>query len=99
MYARVATFERSDSSRIDEVIETVKESMAGDTPPHPAMKGGIMLVDREGGKTLGITFFDSREAIQDAEPMFERMGDEIPEELRGRRAAVDVYEVAAERRL
>jgi hypothetical protein len=31
--------------------------------------------------------------------MFERMGDEVPEELRGRRVGVDVYEVALERRL
>jgi hypothetical protein len=99
VYARVATFERSDMSRMDEMIETVKERMEGDAPPHPAMKGGLMLVDREGGRTLGITFFDTREAIQDAEATFARMGDEIPEELRGRRVGVDVYEVAAEQRL
>jgi len=31
--------------------------------------------------------------------MFEQMGDEIAEDLRGRRVGVDVYEVAVERRL
>ena len=41
-----------------------------------------------------ITFFDTREAIAAAEARFEAMGDEIPEEIRGKRVAVGVYEVA-----
>jgi hypothetical protein len=98
MYARVASFEKRDMTNVDELVRTVEQRMQGD-PPHPSMKGGMMLVDRDGGRTLGITFFDSREAIEEAEPMFEQMGDEIAEDLRGRRVGVDVYEVAVERRL
>jgi hypothetical protein len=37
--------------------------------------------------------FDSREAIDAAEARFEQMGDEIPEEIRGRRVSVEVYQV------
>ena len=52
-----------------------------------------MLLDRDQRRSIGITFFDSEENIRAAEPEFERMGDEIPEEQRGRRTSVDVYEV------
>lgn len=41
-----------------------------------------------------MTLFESREAIEAAERSFEQMGDEIPEDARGRRTSVEVYEVA-----
>ncbi len=39
------------------------------------------------------SFFESREDLDAAVSRFEQMGDEIPEDIRGRRVAVDVYEV------
>lgn len=91
MYARVAAFENRDTSRIDEMIATVTErSEAGQDLP--GLKRVLMLVDRDAGTALGITFFESEEAIRRAEPSFERMGDETPEELRGRRTSVETYE-------
>ena len=60
----------------------------------PGAKRFLMLIDRDGGTSLGITFFDSEDAIRAAEPIFEKMGDEVPEELRGRRTSVETYEVA-----
>ena len=47
----------------------------------------------QGDKRLFVTFFDSREAMQAAEQRFEEMGNEIPEDVRGRRVSVDTYEV------
>lgn len=91
MYARVAAFENRDTSRIDEMIAIVTErSEAGQDLP--GLKRVLMLVDRDAGTALGITFFESEEAIRRAEPSFERMGDETPEELRGRRTSVETYE-------
>ena len=95
MYARVAAFENRDMSRIDEVIETVQER-ARSGRELPELRRLLMLVERRTGTALGLSFFESEEAIARAEPEFERMGDEIPEELRGRRTSVDVYEVAIE---
>ena len=81
MHARVAAFE-GDISRIDELIGIIRERMsAGEEIP--GAKRFLMLIDRGGGSTLGITFFDSEESIRTAEPIFEKMGDEVPEELRG----------------
>ena len=52
-----------------------------------------MLIDRENGRGLGITFFETEAEIQEAEPVFEQMGNEIREETRGKRIGVNTYEV------
>ena len=49
-----------------------------------------------GNKLLFITFFDGREALDAANQTFEQMGNQIPEEVRGRRESLDVYEVVAD---
>ncbi len=90
MYARVAAFE-GDTDRIDDMIGTIRERMsAGEDIP--GARRFLLLIDRDAGTRLGITFFDSEDAIRAAEPIFEKMGDEVPEELRGRRTSVEIYE-------
>jgi hypothetical protein len=90
MWARVATFEGTDVERV--------RAEVGKRPPEDlipsGLRGVVSLVDAEGRRQLFISFFDSREQIEAAESLFERMGDEIPEELRGRRVSRDYYEVA-----
>ncbi len=93
MYARVATFENPNLSMVDDLIGKVRASAASGADI-PDAKGYLMLLDRQSAKSLGITFFDSEEAIQAAEAAFERMADEIPAEQRGQRVSVEVYEVA-----
>jgi hypothetical protein len=92
MHARIAAFEATDPSRTDEVIQLVKDR-AGDEPPIPGALAMLMLVDRGAGTALGVSLFEDEAAIAAAEPAFERMGDEIPEEVRGRRTSVHTYEV------
>jgi hypothetical protein len=94
MYARVATFEGRDPARVGELTETVRARLAAEAELEAA-KRVVMLSGRDGAD-LGITIFGSSEAMRAAEPAFERMGDEIPADLRGRRTAVHVYEVAIE---
>ena len=93
MYARVAAFENRDMSGLDGLIQAVRDREDGGKT-FPDALGMYMLVDRPSGTMLGISIFESEDAIRAAEPMFERMGDEIPEELRGKRLAVDTFEVA-----
>lgn len=93
MYARVAAFEQPNVSMADDLINTVRERSQSARTELPDAQALLMLIDRENARSLSITFFESEEAIRQAEPAFERMGDEIPEETRGRRISVDVYEV------
>ena len=93
MHARIAAFESGDMSRYDELIQLIRDRMSAGSEIPDAL-GMFMLVDRNAGKALGISIFDSEDAIRAAEPVFERMGDEVPEELRGKRVSVETFEVA-----
>jgi heme-degrading monooxygenase HmoA len=92
MHARVAAFENVDTSVVDDLLGRVRQNI--DASRMPDAQGGLMLLDLDERKSLGITFFESEQKIRAAEPEFERMGDEIPEAQRGRRTSVDIYEVA-----
>jgi heme-degrading monooxygenase HmoA len=93
MYARVASFENRDPSLADQLIGQIRERSQSSREELPDARGTLMLVDREQNTSLGIVFFDSEEAIERAAPVFEQMGEDYPEELRGRRRSVDNYEV------
>jgi hypothetical protein len=91
MFARVASFEGGDTERLRELN---RERMEGGTMGLPeGIRRAMVLNDEAGGRRLFITFFDSPEAVAAAEERFSSMGDEIPEDVRGRRTSVDVYEV------
>jgi heme-degrading monooxygenase HmoA len=94
MYARVASFENRDPSLAQQLIGQIRERSQRSREELPEARGALMLVDREQNTSLGIVFFDSEEAIERAAPVFERMGEDYPEELRGRRRSVENYEVA-----
>jgi heme-degrading monooxygenase HmoA len=92
MYARVAAFEDRDMSLADDLISKVRDDVRREGGI-PGAHGFLMLVDREHGTALGITMFATEEELRDAEPAFEKMASKIPEEMRGRRVSVEVYEV------
>jgi hypothetical protein len=94
MYARVASFEGGD---LEKIRQRAEESRAEGTMNMPeGITRTLVLADREGNRRQFITFFETREALDAAEERFESMGDEIPEDVRGRRTSVDVYEVVFE---
>src|SRR5213076_2893009 len=90
MYARIASFEGRDASLTDQLIQRVRDQGPSSVPD---AKGFLGLFDRERGTSLGITFFDSAEAIRNSEQAFEDMAQGFPAEMRGRRASVDIHEV------
>ena len=91
MFARVASFEGGDVERLRQMSE---ERMASGTMNLPeGVKRTLVLADGERNRRLFVTFFESREQVDAAEQRFDAMGDEVPEDVRGRRTSVDVYEV------
>ena len=90
MYARVASFENVDIEK----MEAFSQQSDAERPALPeGVRKMMMFVDRAGRRSRFVTFFDTREAIDAAEATFERMGNDIPEEDRGRRTSVEVWEV------
>ena len=89
MYARVATFE-SDPAKIDEAINMVRaEVESGETPPGLQGAKMLMLVNRESGKGLGVTLFESEEAMRRGDEALNAMNPGSTE----RRTSVEFYEV------
>lgn len=91
MHARIATFEGGNTEELRRMSEDRMSSGEMDMPA--GVTGSMVLADSSGSRRMFITFFDSREQIEAAEEHFDKMGDEIPEDIRGRRTSVDVYEV------
>jgi hypothetical protein len=91
MYARVATFE-SDPGTIDDAIKMVREEVAGDTPEGLEGAKMLMLVNRETGKGLGVTLFDSEDAMRRGDEALNAMSPGASE----RRTSVDFFEVPVE---
>jgi hypothetical protein len=60
---------------------------------HESSRGGVkralLLTTAGGNRRLLVTFFETRDEIDAAEEHFESIGDEIPEQIRGRRTGVD----------
>jgi hypothetical protein len=89
MYARIATFE-SDPAQVDDAIAMVRgEVESGETPPGLEGAKMMMLVNRETGKGLGVTLFESEEALRRGDEALNAMSPGGTE----RRTSVEFYEV------
>jgi hypothetical protein len=88
MWARVARFE-GDPGDIDARVQRLRAALdSGGMPPELADAKFLLLVDRGSGGMLGVTLFDSEEAM--------RRGDEAMNAgpgNAGSRASVAFYEV------
>jgi hypothetical protein len=78
----------------DQAIQFVREQVEADSPaPGLESSKGMMFVDRQSGKGLGITFYETEEDM--------RRGDEALNAMTpqggGRRVSVDFYEVPLQR--
>jgi hypothetical protein len=89
MHARIATFE-SDPANVDDAISMVRaEVESGETPPGLEGAKMLMLVNRETGKGIGITLFESEEAMRRGDEALNAMNPGGTE----RRTSVEFYEV------
>ena len=94
MWVRVATFEGGNQEELQRMND--ERMSSGEMNPPEGMKRVLLLSDPDNNRRQFIAFFDSRDEIEAAEERFERMGNEVPEDVRGRRVGVDYYEVALE---
>jgi exopolysaccharide biosynthesis protein len=92
MYARVASFNMDEG--LDQTIDQVRNDVQNDNRP-PGLedaKGMMMLVDRSSGKTMGITLFDSEDAMKRGDEALNAMSPSGG----GARTGVEFYEVAVQ---
>ena len=92
MHARVSIFEGSPDE-IDEGLRQAREQVLPRARQMDGFKGLIALGDRQSGKTLGITFWESEEAMRASEEAANRMRGETAEASGEQIAGVERYEV------
>jgi hypothetical protein len=89
MYARVATFE-SDPASVEDAITMVRQEVqSGEVPAGLEDARMLMLVNRQSGKGLGITLFESEDAMRRGDEALNAMDVGSSE----RRTSVDFFEV------
>ena len=94
MHARIATFE-ADPARADEAVAAARQQVESNWANPPAgletAKEMYMLIDREHGRGLGITLYETEDDLRRGHEALNQM---TPPAEGGRRTDVALYEVA-----
>ncbi len=91
MYVRIARFEGGDLAEADQAVARLREETQRERPP--GLEGARkfqMLVDRQNGRGLGMTFYDTEEDMRRGDEALNAMNPEGG----ARRTSVEMYEVA-----
>jgi len=89
--ARIASFEGGDAAEMSRMNNEMLVERPDSLPPGVLR---VMVLMRDDTSWSVVSFFENEEAATAAEARWAEMGDEIPENVRGRRVSVDTYEVA-----
>jgi heme-degrading monooxygenase HmoA len=92
VHARVSIFEGSPD-QLDESLRQAREVVLPRASQMDGFKGLIALGDRQSGKTLGITFWESEDAMRASEEGANRLRSESAEASGETIAGVERYEV------
>jgi heme-degrading monooxygenase HmoA len=68
MHARVSTLQL-DPSRVDESVNRLKEEIVPELEQANGFKGFTAMVDRQSGKVIGVSFWESDEAMRGSEEL------------------------------
>jgi heme-degrading monooxygenase HmoA len=92
VYARVSTLE-GPPELMDESLRLAREVVLPQGRLMEGFKGMIALGDRHSGRTLGITFWESEEAMHTSEEAAKRLREESAKAGGDTIASVERYEV------
>jgi heme-degrading monooxygenase HmoA len=92
VYARISVLE-GPPDRIDEGLRYVRENVLPQIQQQDGFKGMVALADRQTGKTLGVTFWESEEALRASEEAADKLRGDSAEAMGDEIAGVERYEV------
>jgi hypothetical protein len=92
MFARVSTYE-GPPDRIDQGLSHARERILPAARNIAGFSGILFLVDRETGKALTVTLWESEQAMRDSEEEANRLRQESAEAAGETIAGVERYEV------
>ncbi len=92
MHARMTTLEGSPD-RMDEGVHQVRENVLPQLQQQDGFKGFVALGDRQSGRLIGISFWESEEAMRAAEEVGDRTRSETADAISDTVAGVERFEV------
>src|ERR671911_1237829 len=93
MHARMTTMEGS-SERLDEGLREIKEDVLPQLQQQDGFKGFVVFDNRQNGKLVGFSLWESEQAMQASEEVGDRTRRESAETMSDTIAGVERYEVA-----
>lgn len=94
MYARVTEFEGTPK-QIETGVRVFREDVIPWLRDAEGFRGWIVLLDREAGRSLGLTFWATEANAQDTEASGRALREEVAEAVGTTLRALEVYEVVA----
>jgi hypothetical protein len=94
MYARVARWEGASAEALDQAATGIRENAESGPPEGLPAKRLLLLQDKEGGRSMAITLFETEDDYRQGDATLDSMSP--PGDGMGQRVSVDKYEVAIE---
>jgi hypothetical protein len=94
MHARVTMFEGSPE-QIETGVRVYREDVIPWLRDAEGFRGWIVLLDREAGRSIGLTFWTNAEAARDREESGATLRDEVAEAVGASMRSLEIYEVVA----
>ena len=92
MHARVSTIQGTPD-KVDDVLRQTQEQTLPQLQKMEGFKGFVALADRQSGKMLGVSFWESEEALRASEEASSSVRSGAAETADGIVAGVEEYEV------
>jgi heme-degrading monooxygenase HmoA len=93
MHARMTTMEGS-SERLDEGLRQIRDDVLPQLQQQDGFKGFVVFDNRQNGKLIGFSLWESEQAMQASEEVGDRTRRESAEVMDDTIAGVERYEVA-----
>ncbi len=92
MFARATTI-RGSADRAEAAVEQYREALER-FRQIPGNRGAFLLIDREKASGIGVTLWESEQAMIDSREQADRLREQAAEQAGGQIASVEEYEVA-----
>jgi len=94
MLARVVSWEGGQAEAMEQSAAQIRDDAGSGPPEGVPAKGLLLLHDKENGKAIAISLFETEEDYREGDATLNQMSP--PGEGLGRRVSVEKYEVAVQ---
>jgi heme-degrading monooxygenase HmoA len=92
MFARATTLQGS-ADNVETGVQQYREALSR-FRQIPGNQGAFLLIDRRAGKGIGVTLWESEQAMTDSREQADQLRQQAAEQAGGRIESVEEYEVA-----